>query len=495
MVIKQDISQSIIKNINMLKESYECSDSLEIKYFTLESENELLCANIYFKDMVDKNSVNNLALEITDIKREVSKCTMKVKAETIKEIIIGFRQIKEGDNLEDLYSELLMGNCVFLIEGNNKFYSVFTSRLKSRSVEEPGSQSVVRGPREGFTEDMGNNVLLISKRVNNNSLRMINLTVGKISKTKVALMYIDGIAKKDIVNEIRSRIKRIQIDAIQDTNYIEELIKDDPYSVFPTFLSSEKSDTVSSALFDGKIVILVDGSPFTIIAPATLFDFLKVSEDYYHHFIVASMMRLIRFITFYFVLLVPSLYVAITTFHQEILPTPLLINIAAQREGVPFPALLEALLMEFTFEILREAGIRMPRAIGPAISIVGALVIGQAAVEAGIISAAVVIVVSFTAISSFSIPNYEMSSALRTIRFIFMILAGVLGIYGLFMGLIILWLHLCKIKSVTVPYLTSIAPLTNQGLRDGIIRFPFWKMKYKSLVINKSKSIKTKPKR
>ncbi|AUG58038.1 spore germination protein [Acetivibrio saccincola] len=365
----------------------------------------------------------------------------------------------------------------FLAEGENKFYSVFTSRIERRGIEEPTTQSVVRGPREGFSEDIAKNILIIKKRINNNSLRMINLNVGRVCKTKVAIMYIEGIAKKDIVNEVKKRIEKIKVDAVHDSSYIEELTKDDPYSVFPTYLSLEKSDSVSAALLQGKVAILVDGTPFVLTVPAVFFDFLQSSEDYYHHYIVASMMRIIRFITFYFVLLVPSAYVAITTYHQEILPTALLINIAAQREDVPFPVLFETFLMEFTFEILCEAGIRIPRAIGAAISVVGGVVIGQVAVEAGIMSAAVVIVVSFTAISSFSIPNYEMSSALRAVRFVFMILAGALGLYGLFMGIIILWLHLCKIKSVTVPYVTPLTPFIPRENKDTLIRFPLMENK------------------
>jgi spore germination protein KA len=278
-------------------------------------------------------------------------------------------------------------------------------------------------------------------------------------------VYIQNIAKDEIVQEIRTRLGKIEIDGILESGYIEELIKDDRYSIFPTFLSSEKPDSVAAALLEGKVAILVDGTPYVLTAPALMIEFLQSSEDYYHHYIVSSMMRFLRVMAFLLTLIVPATYIAVTTFHQEIIPTPLLVSIAAQREGVPFPALLEALMMEITFEILREAGIRMPRAIGPAISIVGALVLGQAAVEAGIISAAMVIVVSITAISSFAIPNYEMSNAIRLIRFILMLLAGVLGLYGVLMGLIVLVLHLCKIKSITVPYLTPIAPKNRAATR------------------------------
>lgn len=254
--------------------------------------------------------------------------------------------------------------------------------------------------------------------------------------------------------------------------------------MFPTFLNSEKPDSVAAAILEGKVAILVDGTPYVLTAPALMFEFLQVSEDYYHHFIVSSVLRFSRYVALFLTLLVPSIYISITTFHQEMLPTILLINIAAQREGVPFPALMEALLMEFTFEVLREGGIRMPRATGAAISIVGALVLGEAAVEAGIISAVMVIVVSITAIASFAIPNYEMSNAIRTVRFALMLLAGVLGLYGVFMGMIVLVFHLCKIKSITVPYLTPIAPGVKGGYKDTFFRFPLWKLKYRPVGIS-----------
>ncbi len=261
-----------------------------------------------------------------------------------------------------------------------------------------------------------------------------------------------------------------------DSNYIEEMIKTNRYSIFPTALNSEKPDSVCAALLEGRIAILVDGSPYIVTAPALLAEFLQVSEDYYHHFVISSLMRLLRYISVFITILVPALFVTVTTFHQEIIPAPLLISIAAQREGVPFPAFFEVLLLELTFEILREAGIRMPRAVGSAISIVGALVLGQAAVEAGLISAAVVIVVSITAIASFVITNYAMSSAVRLLRFAFIFFAGALGLFGITMGLIILCLHLCSLKSATVPYLMPFSPASRAGKKDGMIRFPLFRL-------------------
>jgi spore germination protein KA len=428
--------------------------------------------------LTDRNTINKLTLELA--KSEYEFCNSKTAVDT--NLLAGFLSKLTGSNggsdYETLYMELLSGNSVYLINGCSKFFTVIMSSHKERSVEEPTSQTIIRGPKEGFTEKIGTNILLIRKRIKSRDLRVEFLTIGRVTQTKVSLMYIFKTAKDQIVKEIRTRLENIEIDSLLDSGYIEELIKDDRYSIFPTFLSSEKPDSVTAALLEGKVAILVDGTPFVLTAPALMVEFLQVSEDYYHHFIISSMMRFLRFVAAALTLMVPSLYIAVTTFHQEIIPTPLLISIASQREGVPFPALIETLIMEFTFEILREAGIRMPRVIGPTISIVGALVLGQAAVEAGIISAVMVIVVSVTAISSFAIANYEMSNAVRAIRFALMLLAGALGLYGVFMGLIILTLHLCKIKSIGIPYLTPIAPRVKSGNKDTFFRFPLWKIKY-----------------
>lgn len=385
---------------------------------------------------------------------------------------------------ETLCLDLLSGSTVFLIDGCERYLAVDASSNEGRSVDEASSQTVIKGPKDGFTEKINSNILLIRKRIKSKDLKVEYLNVGSITKTTVGLMYLHKIARDDIVQELRTRLNKIEIDGVLESGYIEELIKDDRYSIFPTFLSSEKPDSVTAALLEGKVAILVDGTPYVLTAPALMIEFLQSSEDYYHHYIISSMMRLLRMLAFFLTLLVPAVYIAVTLFHQEIIPTPLLISLAAQREGVPFPVLLEALIMEITFEILREAGIRMPRAIGSAVSIVGALVLGQAAVEAGVISAFMVIVVSITAISSFAIPNYEMSNAIRLVRFFLMLMAGMFGLYGILIGLIVLVLHLCKIKSVTVPYLTPVAPKVKGTITDTLFRFPLWKMKYRPIGIS-----------
>lgn len=478
------IGKDINENIAKIKNDFGHSSDLKVHYFKFGTNKEIICVNLFISSLVDRDEINNFLLELAKFESKCRGAKSDINLDEVISYFSKFSDTKEGSGYETLCEDLLMGSTVFLIEGCNKFFSIVTNSDNGRSIEEPTSQTIIRGPKEGFNERINSNILLIRKRIKNKALRVENLSAGSVSKTRVSLMYIHEIAKGEIVQEIRSRLGKIEIDCILEGGYIEELIKDDRHSVFPTFLSSEKPDSVAAALLEGKVAILVDGTPFVLTAPALMGDFLQVSEDYYHHYIIASVMRFLRFMTLLLTLLVPAIFISVTTFHQEIIPTPLLISIAAQREGVPFPTLVEALIMEITFEILREAGIRMPRAIGPAISIVGALVLGQAAVEAGIISAAMVIVVAITAISSFAIPNYEMSNAIRLLRFALMFLAGALGLYGVFMGLIVIVLHLCKIKSIGIPYLTPIAPKIKSGNKDTLLRFPLWRMKYRPIGIS-----------
>lgn len=298
--------------------------------------------------------------------------------------------------------------------------------------------------------------------------------IGTVTQTDVGIMYIKGIANDEIIKEVHTRLDRINIDGILETGYIEELIQDKFLTPFPTLFNTERPDVVAADLLEGRIAIFVDGSPFVLTVPVLFIQFFQAAEDYYQRADIAFLLRVLRFVSFFIALLLPSLYIAITTFHQEMLPTQLLISLASQREGIPFPAFVEALVMEVTFEILREAGVRMPRAIGQAVSIVGALVIGQAAVEAGIISAAMVIVVALTAIASFVFPAFSMAISVRILRFAFMMVAATFGLYGITVGLIALVLHLSSIRSFGVPYMSPFAPFVTADQKDANFRFPHW---------------------
>lgn len=384
--------------------------------------------------------------------------------------------VEEVDTLEGLLEKLFNGSSVVLIDTKQKALAADTSGGEKRGVEEPTSQTVIRGPKEGFTESLKTNISLIRRRIKSPKLASTVLKIGRVTQTNVAVMYVKGIAQDGVVEEVMKRLSRIDTDSILEGGYIEEYIQDSAYSPFPTLLNTERPDAAIAGILEGKVVILVDGTPFVLIAPVTFARYFQSSEDYYQRYDISSFLRIIRFVSFFLSLLLPALYISITTFHQEMLPTPLLISLAAQREGVPFPAFIEAVLMELTFEVLREAGVRMPRAIGPAISIVGALVLGQAAVQAGLVSAAMVIVVSFTAISNFVIPYISMSISARLIRFGMMILGGTFGLFGIMSGLMVLLIHLAGLRSFGVPYLEPMSPLKLSGLKDVFLRFPRWAM-------------------
>lgn len=352
---------------------------------------------------------------------------------------------------------------------------------KDRTVSEPTSQGVVRGPMEAFTENIRTNTALIRRKIKSPQLWLVGRSIGSVTQTNVAVMYLNEIAEKSLVDEVFRRLDKIDIDGILESGYIEEFIQESSYSPFPTVYNTERPDTIAAGLLEGKVAILVDGTPFVLLVPALFIQFFQSAEDYYQRADVSTLLRLLRYVSFLITMLAPSAYIAITTFHQEMLPTGLLINLAAQREGVPFPAFVEALLMEITFEILREAGVRMPKTVGQAVSIVGTLVIGQAAVEAGIVSPVMVIVVAITAISSFVIPAVNLSISVRMIRFVLMGLAASFGLLGILLGIILLVLHLNTLQSFGVPYMQSLAPFVWEDQKDTLFRFPWRQMKKRPL--------------
>lgn len=393
----------------------------------------------------------------------------------------------------DVVYGVLSGDAVLLIDGAPAAVGYSVRRWQSRSVEEPTTEAVIRGPREGFVETLRFNTAMLRRKIKSPSLKVESLKIGRITQTDLAVVYIEGIANPEVVREIFRRLERIDVDGVLEGGDIEQLIEDSPFSPFPQVQNTERPDTAAANLLEGRILILVDGTPFALIVPVLFTQFLQAAEDYYERFLIGTVVRGLRFTFLLVALLLPSLYIAIITYHQEMLPTPLLLSIAAAREGIPFPALVEALIMEITFEILREAGVRLPRPVGQAVSIVGALVIGEAAVRAGFVSATMVIVVSITGIASFAIPKYNAGIAVRMLRFPLMLLAGSLGLFGVMGGLTCILLHLCSLRSLGIPYLTPVAPLNWQGLKDTLLRAPLWWMRQRPRLIGHANPIRRRP--
>ncbi|WP_219838400.1 spore germination protein [Paenibacillus sp. R14(2021)] len=394
----------------------------------------------------------------------------------IKQYFAAVHTLETTEDCKTFVEAVLQGNLGILLNGEKQALYVDICGTDHRGVEEPSSENAIRGPRESFTETIFINLNLIRRRIQTPRLKSESIIAGKLSKTKISLMYIDGIAKPDMIALVKERLSRIKIDSVLESGYIEEFIEDKSFSPFPQIQNTERPDIVAAALLEGKAAIVTDGTPYVLIVPMTFWTAFQSVEDYYERFIYATLIRWTRFSLFFVSLYLPSMFVAITTFHPQLLPTNFLYSITMAREGVPFPSVIEALLMEFLFEGLREAGIRLPQVVGSAVSIVGALVIGQAAVQAGIVSAPMVIIVSMTGIASFAIPRYNMGIAFRILRFPLLILSGSLGLYGIAMGTIIILIHLVRLESFGVPYMSPIAPLQLDELKDTLIRAPRWGM-------------------
>jgi len=489
------LKNNLNENIKQVKEVLGNSSDIVTREFTIGEDGKIKLGLLYTDGLVNTLFIQDIILKtlMVDIRKanlNTAASSKKKSFEILRDSVLSAGNVEEFSDFENLFKYLLSGNAIILIDGYNQGFAIDSKGFEERGVTEPTSQTVVRGPKDSFSETLLTNTSLIRRRIKDPNLWIETRQIGLRTKTDIAIAYIKGVANDKIVEEVRRRLDRIDIDGILESGYIEEFIQDETYTPFPTIYNTERPDVVAAGLLEGRIAILVDGTPFVLLVPVLFVQFFQSPEDYYQRFDIGTLIRIIRYLSFFIALLTPSLYIAITTFHQEMLPTPLLISIAAQREGVPFPALVEALIMEITFEILREAGVRMPRAVGPAISIVGALVLGETAVQAGIVSPVMVIVVSITAISSFVSPTYNMSITVRILRFLFMMLAATFGLFGIALGLIAMVLHMCSLRSFGIPYMTPMAPFILDDQKDVIIRSPIWNMLSRSRLISKKNIIR-----
>ncbi|HWI60665.1 MAG TPA: spore germination protein [Symbiobacteriaceae bacterium] len=368
------------------------------------------------------------------------------------------------------------GESLLLVDGYRQVLVIGTRSLEGRAVTVPTTEDVVRGPREAFVELLELNLRMVRRRLPTLRFRLEQRHIGRETQTEVALIWLDGIADDAQVEEARTRLKGIDMDGVIDTGYIEEMIEDEPYSPFPQIEHTERPDKVAAALLEGRFAILAAGSPYALLAPTQFIHFLQASEDYYERFWLGTFIRWIRLFGFLLALTAPALYVTITSVHQEMIPVGLILRLAGTREGAPLPLFLEALVMEATFEMLREAGLRLPKPIGQAVSIVGGLVIGEAAVRAGVANPITVVVVALTGIASFSIPAYGVAVALRLLRFPLLLIGPVLGLPGIATALMLLLTHMVSMRSFGTPYLAPLAPARYDQWGDVLIRRPWWSM-------------------
>ncbi|WP_397386376.1 spore germination protein [Paenibacillus sp. RRE4] len=481
------LSFSLKDNLDLLKMRLGHSTDFVLRSWNTHTGNSIVAVS-YINGLIDQQV---LTIFLEDLTEAIQNGFISEKnTESWMENYTPIGKIISLNNEEELMNGILNGQVAILVDCSSRGFLASISGGAKRAVEEPTSQTVLRGPKEGFTEDISTNISLLRRKIKSADLHIDSRNIGDYTQTKVSVAYIKGIANPNVVEEISRRLGSIRTDSILESGYIEEYIQDGVWSRFPTMFNTERPDAVAGSLLEGQVAILIDGTPFVLIAPVTFFHFIVSSEDYYQRYDLATFLRFIRIASFFVALLLPSLFIATTTFHQEMLPTTLLVTIAAQRENTPLPALLEAITMELIFEVIREAGIRMPRAIGPAISIVGALVLGQAAVQAGLVSAAMVIVVSFTAISNFVLPAINIAGSIRLLRFALMLLAGSFGLYGVLAGIIPMMVRLVALESFGVPYMMPLAPFNKSSMKDLFIRVPWWKMKKRPAMIVDSNEIR-----
>lgn len=384
--------------------------------------------------------------------------------------------VKEITTFQEGVDAVLSGDTLILIDFCNDGLVVATKGWEMRGISQPETEAVVRGPRDGFTETLRTNTAHVRRRIRDPLLRFDPMVIGTKTRTDINIAYIEGTVKENLVEEVKHRLQGIKIDGILESGYIEEFIEDAPLSPFPTIQSTERPDKVAAALLEGRVAIFVDNTPFVLIVPTSFWEYLQASDDYYSRYWSGSFFRVVRLVAFMLSLILPSIYVMLVSFHQEMIPTALAFTIASGKEVVPFPSLFEVLLMELVFEFIKEAGLRMPKSIGSAVSIVGSLVIGQAAVQAGLVSPSIVIVVAITGIASFAIPNYAASFSIRILRFPLLIASGTLGLLGFAAVFFALAINTLSIRSFGLSYFAPLTPFVPSDQKDVIFRPPWWSM-------------------
>jgi hypothetical protein len=469
------LSYTLDENISKIKEVFGSYYDLIFHELILGTTTK--ACFIYFADLTNRQLVTSMEQSFYSYSNDPVELITKDSMTSYIQKRFPLRNNEAIYQLKILMNHLLKGRSILLVEGKNQAYSFNTADYSGRAIEDSATERAVKGPRESFVEDLHTNLRLIRKKLRTPTLKIDFLTLGKQTNTEISIVYMEGIANEEIVREVHERLSHISFDGILDSHYIESIIRDSKLSPLPTIYQTERPDTVCGKLLDGKVAILVDGTPFVLTVPALFVEFLHSREDYYEGSLVSTAIRWFRFLGMFVALILPAFYIALTTFHQDLLQTPFLIRIAANRDGLPYTVLIEAIFMLITFELIREAGLRMPKTLGGGVvTILGLVIIGQAAVQAGIIGPVLTIVISATALISFILPNYAFHQIIRYSGFPLLILAGFFGFMGIIVGLMFGLTHIVSIRSFGVPYFTPVSPAIKEGWKDVFIRAPWWAM-------------------
>lgn len=474
---EERLKHNLEESVSFIKSMLGDSGDLVVRHFHIFGMHKSVL--IYFSSLNNQQWINEGILKplmYGPVHLDVKQTTVADLKSVVQDDVVYQAESRLESNVVKILDDILRGDSTVLVDGSDEGFVFGTRYLEKRAIEQPPTEQVVRGPREGFVEQLMTNISLLRYRLPTADFRVDTMNIGRITKSKVAICYIEGIANPALVEEVHARLNSLDIDGVIDTGYLEQLIEDNSLSPFPQVQNTERPDKAVANMLEGRVIILLNGSPFALILPSVFTQFYQSMEDYTERFLMGSLVRLTRLIALVFSLIFPSLYVSVISFNPELIPTKFAVAVAGGRAGVPFPAVIEVLVMEISMEVLREATLRMPQQVGGALSIVGVLVIGEAAVAAGFVSPITVVVVALTTIGSFATPAYNAAIALRMLRFPLIVLAGIFGLYGVMVGLILIINHMLSLKSFGVPFLSPVVPGNYQGMKDTLIRAPFWWM-------------------
>ncbi len=434
----------------------------------------------YIDDMVNRNMLEEQVIKNLMVNVRIAPPNRDVDYSNPYDLLVNggvtTADIKTAKNIDEAILEVMSGNTLLLIENSEDILVISSKGFPKRGVDKPETEIAVQGPQEAFSESIRTNTALIRRRIRSTDLKCIQKKAGKISQTDIALMYMEGIADNKLVDKIKDMLGNINADMVYDSGYLEQLLEESSLSPFPQIQLTERPDKTASGLIEGRIAIVVDTSPFVILLPAVLSSFYQASEDYYQRWEIMSFIRIIRYIAGFIAFTLPGLYIAATLYNPSMLPTELVLAMAGARQKVPLPTVVEIVILELIFEALREAGTRIPASIGSTLGIVGGIIIGQAAVDANLVSPMAVIIISITAICSFAIPNLALVSAYRLTKYFIILTSALAGIFGFIAGVMIVVLHLAGLKSFGVNYVAPFSGVKEsryKKARDTVFRFPY----------------------
>ncbi len=467
---KIKVSSSLEENAALIKGLFKDDDTIIVRNVVNENDREMRFCAVYCEALANSAVINESIIKPLILTH--ASPSQSSYADVICESVLQTGEVKKTDSFKDIVEAVAYGDTVLFMEGSDKAVYLDTKSFTLRQPAEPPTENVLSGPREGFTEGLMNNISYLHRRLRTNDLKFKIIKIGERSKTDCCVCYIESLVNKQILDELFSRLNKIKIDAVIDANYLSELLRDNKASPFKTIGKTERPDSVTGKILEGRIAVLVDGTPVVLTLPYLFIENFQSPEDYYiNYYYYSSFSRLLRIIGFFITITVPAFYIAVVAYHHEMLPTALLSSITIDRRNVPFPAAVEAFLLLTMFEIIRETGIRMPSNIGQALSIVGALVIGQAAVEAKLIAAPMIIIVSITAITGLLIP--KLFGPAIIIRYMLLLLSSLLGLFGFIIGISFFLIHILGLKSFGVSQMSQIGDLKLQDVKDTFIRSPW----------------------